>query len=135
MYSKQVIEQFLHPKNMGKIDNADGVGQVGNILCGDQMTLYIKVKSLPRAKSRGKKGKEIIDDIKFESFGCAAAIATSSMITEMAKRKTIEEAAKLTRNDVAEKLGGLPPIKMHCSNMAAQALHKAIQDYKSRIKK
>lgn len=121
---------------MGKIKNPDGVGTVGNILCGDQMTLYIKIKSLPRAKSRGKneKGekKEIISDIKFESFGCAAAIATSSVITEMAKGKTIEEALKLNRETVAKELGGLPPIKMHCSNMAAQALHKAIEDYKSK---
>lgn len=124
MYSKKVIKQFLHPKNMGAIKDADGAGTVGNIMCGDQMTLYIKVKN--------QKGKEIIGDIKFESFGCAAAIATSSMITEMAKGKTIEEAAKLTRQDVAKELGGLPPIKMHCSNMAAQALKKAIEDYRHR---
>jgi nitrogen fixation NifU-like protein len=127
MYSKKVVEQFLHPKNMGFIKDADGVGKVGNIVCGDQMTLYIKVKD--------KKGKKIIDDIKFESFGCAAAIATSSMITEMAKGKEIGEAMKLKRDDVAQELGGLPPIKMHCSNMAAQALHKAIEDYKCKIKK
>jgi len=126
MYSKKVVEQFLHPKNMGFIKDADGVGKVGNIVCGDQMTLYIKVKN--------KKGKNIIDDIKFESFGCAAAIATSSMITEMAKGKEIGEAMKLKRDDVAEELGGLPPIKMHCSNMAAQALHKAIEDYKNKLK-
>jgi len=125
MYSKEVIKQFLHPKNMGAIKDADGVGTVGNIMCGDQMTLYIKVKN--------DKGKKIISDIKFESFGCAAAIATSSMITEMAKGKTIEEAEKLTRDDVAKELGGLPPIKMHCSNMAAEALKKAIEDY--RLKK
>jgi len=124
MYSKEVIKQFLHPKNMGFIKDADGVGKVGNIVCGDQMILYIKVKD--------KKGKKVIDDIKFESFGCAAAIATSSMITEMAKGKEIGEAAKLKRDDVAQELGGLPPIKMHCSNMAAQALHKAIEDYKSK---
>jgi nitrogen fixation NifU-like protein len=134
MYSKKVIEQFLHPKNMGKIDKPDGAGTVGNILCGDQMTLYIKVKNLPKAKSRGKKSEEIIDDIKFESFGCAAAIATSSMITEMAKGKTLDEALRLNREMVAKELGGLPPIKMHCSNMAAQALHKAIEDYRSKLK-
>jgi nitrogen fixation NifU-like protein len=127
MYSQKVVEQFLHPKNMGKINKADGVGTVGNILCGDQMTLYIKVNS--------KKGKDIIDDIKFESFGCAAAIATSSMITELAKGKTLDEAMDLNRETVAKELGGLPPIKMHCSNMAAQALHKAIEDYRSKIKK
>ncbi|MFH0852597.1 MAG: iron-sulfur cluster assembly scaffold protein [bacterium] len=120
MYSKEVIEQFLHPKNMGGMENADGVGTVGNIMCGDQMTLYIKIKN------------DVIADIKFESFGCAAAIATSSMITEMAKGKTIEEAERLTRDDVAKELGGLPPIKIHCSNMAAEALKKAIEDYRSK---
>ncbi len=120
MYSDKVIQQFMHPKNMGKIKDADGVGTVGNILCGDQMTLYIKVK------------KDIIVDIKFESFGCAAAIATSSVITEMAKGKTIKEALKLNRETVAKELGGLPPIKMHCSNMAAEALKKAIEDYQNK---
>ena len=120
MYSKKVIEQFMHPKNMGRLKDADGVGQVGNILCGDMMTLYIKVK------------KDIISDIKFESFGCAAAIATSSMITELAKGKSLDEAEKLNRETVAKELGGLPPIKMHCSNMAAEALKKAIEDYKSK---
>jgi nitrogen fixation NifU-like protein len=126
MYNKKVIEQFLHPKNMGKIENADGVGTVGNILCGDQMALYIKV-------GKNGKGEPVIDDVKFESFGCAAAIATSSMITEMAKGKTIEEAMKLDREAVAKELGGLPPIKMHCSNMAAEALHKAIEEYKKKV--
>lgn len=126
MYSKKVIQQFLHPKNMGRINNSDGLGTVGNILCGDQMTLYIKVK-------KGK-NKERISDIKFESFGCAAAIATSSMITEIAKGKTLDDALKIDRETVAEKLGGLPPIKMHCSNMAAQALKKAIGDYRNKIK-
>jgi len=124
-YSKKVIEHFIHPRNMGRIENPDGVGRAGNILCGDQMVIYIKVKK--------EKNKEIIKDIKFESFGCAAAIATSSVITEMAKGKTLEEALKLNRETVAKKLGGLPPIKMHCSNMAAQALHKAIEDYKSKM--
>jgi len=139
MYSKKVIEQFLRPKNMGKISKADGVGVVGNILCGDQMTLYIKIKKTGRTKApagkqsaKRQQGREIIEDIKFESFGCAAAIATSSIITEMAKGKTIEEALKIDSNLVAKQLGGLPPIKMHCSNMAAQALKKAIEDYKSR---
>ncbi len=127
MYSEKVIQQFLHPKNMGRINNPDGLGTVGNILCGDQMTLYIKVK-------KGK-NKERISDIKFESFGCAAAIATSSMITEIAKGKTLDDALKIDRETVAEKLGGLPPIKMHCSNMAARALHKAIEDYKNKQKK
>lgn len=127
MYSDKVIQQFIHPQNMGKIKDADGEGTVGNILCGDQMTLYIKVKK--------EKNKEIISDIKFESFGCAAAIATSSVITEMAKGKTIEEALKLNRDTVAKELGGLPPIKMHCSNMAAEALKKAIENYKNKAKK
>lgn len=130
LYSKKVIEHFIHPKNMGRIKNPDGVGVAGNILCGDQMAIYIKIK---RKKEKGK-NKEIIDDIKFESFGCAAAISTSSVITEMAKGKTLEEALKLDRETVAKELGGLPPIKMHCSNMAAQALHKAIEDYRSRHK-
>src|SRR4030042_1152678 len=130
MYSKKVLEQFLHPKNMGSIKDADGVGKIGNIVCGDRMTLYIKVKS------KNEKGKtvETINDIKFESFGCAAAIATSSMITELAKGKTLREALELNRETVAKELGGLPPIKMHCSNMAAQALHKAIEDYRNKLK-
>jgi nitrogen fixation NifU-like protein len=123
MYSKKVIEQFLNPKNMGKITDADGVGNVGNILCGDQMNLYIRV---------GK--NDVIEDVKFESFGCAAAIATSSIITEMAKGKTIDEALKIDRDAIAKELGGLPPIKMHCSNMASQALKKAIEDYRNRKK-
>lgn len=120
MYSKKVIEQFMHPKNMGAIKDADGVGTVGNIMCGDQMSIYIKVK------------EDIIEDIKFESFGCAAAIATSSMVTELAKGKSLEEAKKLDRKTVAKELGGLPPIKMHCSNMATEALKKAIEDYRNK---
>ncbi|OGZ35067.1 MAG: Fe-S cluster assembly scaffold protein NifU [Candidatus Portnoybacteria bacterium RBG_13_41_18] len=123
MYSQKVIQQFMHPKNMGAIKDADGVGTVGNIMCGDQMSIYIKVK------------KNIINDIKFESFGCAAAIATSSMITELAKGKNLDEAMKLNRETVAKELGGLPPIKMHCSNMAAEALKKAIENYKSKKSK
>ncbi len=102
---------------MGEIPDADGVGTVGNPVCGDLMTIYIKVKD----------GK--IADIKFKTFGCGAAIATSSMITELAKGKTLEEAMKISRGDVAESLGGLPPIKMHCSNLAADGLHAAIEDY------
>jgi len=102
---------------MGEIPNADGVGTVGNPVCGDLMTIYIKVKD------------NVLEDIKFKTFGCGAAIATSSMITELAKGKTLEEAMKITRGDVADSLGGLPPIKMHCSNLAADGLHAAIQDY------
>lgn len=109
---------------MGEIPDADGVGTVGNPVCGDMMTVYIKVKD------------NLIEDIKFKTFGCGAAIATSSMITELAKGKTIDEALRITRADVAESLGGLPPIKMHCSNLAADALHAAIRDYqaKKRVK-
>ena len=117
MYSDKVMEHFKNPQNTGEIADADGVGTVGNPVCGDLMTMYIKVKD----------GR--IVDIKFKTFGCGAAIATSSMTTEMAKGKTLEEAMKITRADVADSLGGLPPIKMHCSNLAADALHEAIKDY------
>lgn len=122
MYSKKVIQHFTKPHNQGSIKNADGVGTVGNPVCGDIMKLYIKVSK--------KEGKEYIEDIKFETLGCGAAIATSSMVTELAKGKTLEEAKKITRQDVADELEGLPPTKMHCSNLAADALHKAIEDYK-----
>jgi len=122
LYSERVMEHFRNPKNMGELDDPDGVGRVGNPVCGDVMEIQIKVKE----------GK--IEDIKFKTFGCGAAIATSSMITEMAKGKTLEEAMKITRKDVADELGGLPPIKMHCSNLAADALHEAIKDYLSRKK-
>ncbi len=107
----------MNPRNVGEIPEADGVGTVGNPVCGDLMTVYIKVKD------------NILKDVKFKTFGCGAAIATSSMITELAKGKTIEEALKITRGDVADSLGGLPAIKMHCSNLAADALHAAIKDY------
>ncbi|AAB90674.1 Fe-S cluster assembly scaffold protein NifU [Archaeoglobus fulgidus] len=117
MYSDKVFDHFQNPRNVGKIEDADGVGTVGNPVCGDLMTIYIKVKD------------NRIEDIKFQTFGCAAAIATSSMATEMAKGKTIEEALKITRDAVAEALGGLPKQKMHCSNLAADALRRAIVDY------
>lgn len=120
MYSEKVMEHFRNPRNMGEIPDADGVGTVGNPVCGDMMTIYIKVKD------------NRIADIKFKTFGCGAAIATSSMITELAKGKTLEEAMKITRADVADALNGLPPIKMHCSNLAADALHAAIKDYYNR---
>lgn len=120
MYSDKVMELFKNPKNMGEIENPDGVGRVGNPKCGDLMELYIKVED------------DIITDIKFKTFGCAAAIATSSMITEMAIGKTLDEAWKITRQDVADELEGLPPIKMHCSNLAADALHAAIEDYRKK---
>ena len=117
MYSEKVMEHFRNPRNVGIIENADGVGTVGNPVCGDMMTIYIKVKD------------DRIEDIKFQTFGCAAAIATSSMATELAKGKTLEEAIKITKKTVAEALGGLPPQKMHCSNLAAEALKRAIADY------
>jgi nitrogen fixation NifU-like protein len=118
------MEHFKNPRNMGEMKDADAVGEYGNPVCGDLMYIYIKVK---------KEGdKEIIDDISFQTFGCAAAIATSSMITELAKGLTLEKALELTRNDVAEALDGLPPIKMHCSNLAADALHDAIKRYRNK---
>ncbi len=124
-YSKKVIQEFTHPKNLGEIKNPDGIGKVGNPTCGDMMWLYIKVR-------KNTKGQEIIKDVKFKTFGCAAAIATSSMITQIAKGKTLKEAEKITRNDVAESLKGLPPIKMHCSNLASDALKRAIEDYRKK---
>ena len=120
MYSEKVMEHFRNPRNVGEILDADGVGTVGNPVCGDMMAIYIKVKD------------NRIADIKFKTFGCGAAVATSSMITELAKGKTLEEAMKITRSDVADSLGGLPPVKMHCSNLAADALHEAIKDYQKR---
>lgn len=124
LYTPQVIEHFTNPRNMGKMDNPDGEGMAGNIACGDEMKMYIRVK-------KGK-DEEVIEDIKFNTLGCAAAIATSSMITELAKGKTLDQAMEIGRSDVADNLGGLTPIKMHCSNMAADALHKAIENYKSK---
>ncbi|MFW9992241.1 MAG: Fe-S cluster assembly scaffold protein NifU [Candidatus Odinarchaeota archaeon] len=122
MYSKKVIDHFTNPRNVGELPDPDGVGKVGNPTCGDLMWVYIKVN--PET--------EIIEDIKVKTFGCAAAIATSSMITELALGKHIDEAMKIGRGDVAENLDGLPPVKMHCSNLSADALHKAIEDYKAR---
>ena len=128
MYSKKVLDHFTRPHNQGRIQNPDGVGMVGNPTCGDLMKLYIKVK-------KDRRLGEIIKDIKFETLGCASAIATSSMITDLAKGKTIVQAQKITRNDVADALEGLPPIKMHCSNLAADALKEAIRDYQKKSKK
>ncbi len=119
-YSPKVIEHFQNPRNVGEIEDADGVGTVGNPSCGDIMKMYIKVKD----------GK--ITDVKFKTFGCGAAIATSSITTEMAKGMTIEEALKMTRGEVADALGGLPPVKMHCSNLATDALKAAIEDYQAK---
>jgi nitrogen fixation NifU-like protein len=117
MYTEKVMDHFRNPRNVGEIPDADGVGTVGNPVCGDLMTIYIKVKD------------NRLVDIKFKTFGCGSAIATSSMITELAKGKTLEEGLKISRANVADELGGLPAIKMHCSNLAADALHAAIEDY------
>ncbi|TFG17800.1 MAG: iron-sulfur cluster assembly scaffold protein [Promethearchaeota archaeon] len=124
MYNNKVLDHFKNPRNMGEMKEADVVGEYGNPVCGDLMFIYIKVAN--------KNGKDIIKDISFQTFGCAAAIATSSMITELAKGKTLDEARKITRDDIATSLGGLPPQKLHCSNLAADALHNAIQKYYSK---
>lgn len=121
------MEHFKNPRNMGEMKDADAVGEVGNPVCGDLMAIYIKVGE--------KDGSEIIEDISFQTFGCAAAIATSSMVTELAKGKTLDRALEITRNDVAESLDGLPPIKMHCSNLAADALIDSIKNYREKKKK
>ena len=118
MYSAKVMDHFTNPRNVGVMDDASGVGSVGNPVCGDIMKIFIKVEN------------EVITDIKFQTFGCGAAIATSSIATELAKGKTVEEALKLTNLAVAEALDGLPPVKMHCSNLAADGLRAAILDYK-----
>ena len=120
MYTDKVMDHFTNPRNVGEISGADGVGEVGNPVCGDIMKFFIKVND------------DVITDIKFKTFGCGAAIATSSMTTELAKGKTIKDALQLTNKVVAEALDGLPPVKMHCSNLAADALKAAILDYKKR---
>ena len=119
-YSEKVMDHFTNPRNVGQIANADGEGTVGNPVCGDLMTFYIKVDS-----SR-------LTDVKFKTFGCGAAIAVSSMISEMAKGKTLDEAMKITNQMVARELGGLPKNKLHCSNLGADALHKAVEDYRNK---
>ncbi|HVP24841.1 MAG TPA: Fe-S cluster assembly scaffold protein NifU [Methanomicrobiales archaeon] len=120
MYSEKVMEHFRNPRNMGEIPDADGIGEVGNPVCGDIMKIFLKIR------------ENRIEDIKFQTFGCAAAIATSSMVTELAKGKTLEEAWAITNRDVADSLEGLPPIKMHCSLLAEEGIHKAINDYRKR---
>jgi len=117
MYSKKVMDHFMHPRNVGEIKDADGKGEVGNPVCGDLMTFYIKVEN------------NKIKDVKFKTFGCGAAIAVSSMVSELAKGKSIEEAMKITNKIVVGELDGLPPQKLHCSNLGADALHKAIENY------
>jgi nitrogen fixation NifU-like protein len=120
MYTEKVVDHFNNPRNQGHMENPDGVGKVGNPVCGDVMYIYIKVNG------------DVIEEIQWETMGCAAAIATSSMMSEMVKGKTLQEAERITRNDVAEALDGLPPIKLHCSNLAADGLHDAIEDYKKK---
>jgi nitrogen fixation NifU-like protein len=121
IYSDKVMDHFSNPRNVGTLPDADGVGQVGNPVCGDMMTFYIKVKD------------DKLADIKFQTFGCGAAIAVSSMVSEMAKGKTLDEAMTISNEKVAEELGGLPKNKMHCSNLGADALHLAIENYKARL--
>ena len=120
MYSEKVMEHFMNPRNVGVIEDADGVGKEGNPVCGDLMEIFIKVED------------NRIDDIKFKTFGCGAAIAVSSMVSEMALGKTLDEAMKITNKDVAAELDGLPSNKMHCSNLGAEALHKAIENYEAK---
>ncbi len=122
VYSEKVMEHFMNPRNVGEIENPDGVGEMGNPVCGDMMTFYIKVKD------------NHLDDVKFKTFGCGAAIAVSSIVSEMAMGKTLEEAMKITPRLVADELEGLPKQKLHCSNLGAQALHKAIEDYLNKKK-
>ncbi len=122
MYSDKVKDHFMNPRNMGEMEHPDGIGVVGNPVCGDVMKIFIRVDD----------GR--ITDVRFQTFGCAAAIATSSMITELAKGKTIEQALGITRDDVANELDGLPKVKMHCSNLAADGLHAAIEDYQKRLR-
>ena len=122
-YTEQVMDHFTNPRNMGEMEDASGVGTVGNAKCGDIMRIYIKVEN------------DVIVDVKFKTFGCGAAIATSSKATEMVKGKTIDEALKITNKAVMEALGGLPPVKVHCSVLAEEALHAAIQDYRDRMEK
>ena len=120
MYTEKVMDHFTNPRNVGELENPDGVGEVGNAKCGDIMRIYLDIKG------------DIIEDVKFKTFGCGAAVATSSMVTEMVKGKTIEEALVISNAAVAEALGGLPPAKMHCSNLAADALHAAIENYREK---
>jgi nitrogen fixation protein NifU and related proteins len=122
MYSEKVMDHFRNPRNVGEIADADGIGEIGNPVCGDMMTFYIKVKD------------NRLIDVKFKTFGCGAAIAVSSMVSEMAIGKTLEEAKKITNADVAKELGGLPPNKLHCSNLGADALHRAIENYLNKQK-
>lgn len=122
-YSEKVMDHFMNPRNVGVIEDADAIGEVGNPRCGDIMRMYLKIKN------------NVIEDIKFQTFGCGAAVATSSMVTELVKGKTLEEALKVTKMDVADALDGLPPIKMHCSNLAEEAIKLAIENYRKKNEK
>ena len=125
-YTKEVIDNFMHPKNMGEIKNPDGIGKVGSIICGDITYVYLLVEQ------RG--GNDIIKDIKFKTFGCAAAISSASMITQLAKSKTIKQAKKICLDDIIESLKGMPPLKLHCSQMAVDALMKSIKNFEENLK-
>lgn len=132
-YTKEVMDHFQNPRNMGEIEDADGVGEVGNMKCGDMMTVFIKVKTRKlKAQSSKLKAEEYISDIKFQALGCAAAISASSMMTELAKGKTLGEAREITRDDINDSLGKLPKQKYHCSILSASAIKKAIEDYESK---
>jgi len=120
MYNERVVDHFSNPRNVGELEDADAVGETGSFKCGDTMKLYLKVAG----------GR--IEDVRFQTYGCGAAIASSSMLTEMVKGKTLDEALQITNQDVADELGGLPPLKLHCSNLAADALHNAIEDYRKK---
>jgi nitrogen fixation NifU-like protein len=120
MYSEKVMDHFRSPRNVGEIADADGVGEVGNPVCGDMMTFYVKIKD------------NVLTDVKFKTFGCGAAIAVSSMVSEMAIGKTVDQALEISNADVAKELGGLPPNKLHCSNLGADALHAAIRNYRQK---
>lgn len=128
LYTEKVIEHFKNPHNWGKMRNPDSIGKAGNIYCGDVMWLYIKI-------GKDKKGREIIKNIKFETYGCTAAIATSSVITDLVKGKALEDALEFNRENIVKELGGLPPIKLHCSVLAADALYEAIYDYLKKRKR
>jgi nitrogen fixation protein NifU and related proteins len=119
MYNEKVIDHFSNPRNVGELAEADAIGEHGSFKCGDTMKIYLKIKD------------DRIEDVRFQTYGCGAAIASSSMLTEMVKGKTIDEAMQITNQDVADELGGLPPLKLHCSNLAADALHNAIENYRN----
>lgn len=119
MYTEKVMDHFQNPRNVGEMENADAMGEVGNVSCGDIMRMYLKIGE-----------NEVIEDVKFKTFGCAAAIATSSVMTELIKGKTIEDALKITKNDISDELGGLPPVKVHCSILATEAFEEAVKNYR-----